>query len=576
MDPGALGWNGNAEDVAVRLGLGQYGGLGLSLLRPRHEPVDLGRLEDHGPLEGRTRRTARIRGPPTVFLESDLERELADPDLVAFADALSTNLIVVQKRSVGTALILNVDSVALSFQDGMLSGDSRVVQEDVGAWVASDRDQGFRESELSDRPALECDPYLDDALRHLVPLQVFGDSSAGPNHNLRVRSLAGGSPGAQAELRPCGVSLDAERKTWNPPGTRRCPVNLIHPVLRRRRRSSATFALICLLLPATSTARETAAERPDPTLHLQRPVSTYSIVARDPDTGQLGVAVQSHWFSVGPIVPWAEAGVGAVATQSFVDPSYGPMGIELMRSGRSAQQALQALVSSDPDSSVRQVAMVDANGNVAAHTGSLCIHEAGNRTGAQFSVQANLMDGDGVWPAMAKAFSESGGDLAERLLAALEAAEKEGGDIRGRQSAAILIVSPVNTGRPWADRLFDLRVEDDPNPVGELRRLVQLQRVYLKMNEGDEWVTKGDLGRALSAYEQACDMVPDEATNGEAAFWVGVTLADNGRVDEAIPYLQRAQAQDPNWARLVPRLPASKLLPDDRRLIERLVKEMQP
>ena len=309
---------------------------------------------------------------------------------------------------------------------------------------------------------------------------------------------------------------------------------------------------------------------------LRRPVSTYSIVARDPETGQLGVAVQSHWFSVGPIVPWAEAGVGAVATQSFVDPSYGPMGIELMRSGRSAGQALWALVSSDPDSAVRQVAMVDANGSVAAHTGSLCIHAAGHRTGAQFSVQANLMDKETVWPAMEKAYRESEGDLADRLLSALEAAEKEGGDIRGRQSAAILIVSPVNTGRPWADRLFDLRVEDDPDPVGELRRLVQLQRAYLAMNEGDEWVTKGDLDHALEAYRRACEFVPDEATNGEAPFWVGVTLADNGRIDEAIDYLRRAQAQDPNWARLLPRLPGSKLLPSDHRLIERLVKEMEP
>ena len=326
---------------------------------------------------------------------------------------------------------------------------------------------------------------------------------------------------------------------------------------------------------AASTGMETTTQMTTQ-MEQRRPVATYSIVARDPETGQLGVAVQSHWFSVGPIVPWAEAGIGAVATQSFVDPGYGPMGLELMRNGRTAPQALHALVSSDPDSAVRQVAMVDANGDVAAHTGSRCIEAAGHETGAQFSVQANLMEKNTVWTAMEQAYRKSKGDLAERLLTALEAAEREGGDIRGRQSAAILIVSPVNTGRPWADRLFDLRVEDHPDPVGELRRLVTLQRAYLKMNEGDEWVTQDDLDRALAAYSEACALVPDEATNGEAAFWVGVTLADNGRTDDAIPYLRRAYAQDPNWARLLPRLPASQLLRVDPKVVERLVQEMKP
>ena len=307
----------------------------------------------------------------------------------------------------------------------------------------------------------------------------------------------------------------------------------------------------------------------------RRPVATYSIVARDSTTGQLGVAVQSHWFSVGPIVPWAEPGVGAVATQSLVDPAYGPLGLNLMRMGRTAPEALKALVSTDEGADVRQVAMVDAKGNVAAHTGKRAIFAAGHQLGAQYSVQANIMEKPTVWAAMGAAYEAAEGDLAERLLAALEAAEAEGGDLRGRQSAAILVVSSKNTHEPWVDRLFDLRVEDHPNPVAELRRLVTLQRAYLKLYEGDEWVVKGDIEKALAAYRQALEIVPDEATNGEAAFWVGVTLADTGDPEQAIPYLARAYQQDKRWAELLPRLPASKLLPDDPALIDRLAQGMK-
>lgn len=307
----------------------------------------------------------------------------------------------------------------------------------------------------------------------------------------------------------------------------------------------------------------------------RRPVATYSIVARDSTTGQLGVAVQSHWFSVGPIVPWAEPGVGAVATQSLVDPAYGPLGLNLMRMGRTAPEALKALVSTDEGADVRQVAMVDAKGNVAAHTGNRAIFAAGHQLGAQYSVQANIMEKPTVWAAMGAAYESAEGDLAERLLAALEAAEAEGGDLRGRQSAAILVVSSKNTHEPWVDRLFDLRVEDHPNPVAELRRLVTLQRAYLKLYEGDEWVVKGDIEKALAAYRQALEIVPDEATNGEAAFWVGVTLADTGDPEQAIPYLARAYQQDKRWAELLPRLPASQLLPDDPVLIDHLVQGMK-
>jgi len=306
-----------------------------------------------------------------------------------------------------------------------------------------------------------------------------------------------------------------------------------------------------------------------------RPVSTYSIVARDSVTGEMGVAVQSHWFSVGTAVPWAEAGVGAVATQSFTEPAYGPLGLELMRLGRTAPEALRALVSTDSDEAVRQVAMIDAGGHVAAHTGSRAIYAAGHYVGNQYSVQANLMEKPTVWKAMSRAYETAEGDLAERLLAALDAAEREGGDLRGRQSAAILVVSGKNTGRPWADRRFDLRVEDHPTPVIELRRLVKLQRAYLKLNEGDEWVTKKDMDKAMEAYLEATSIVPDSATNGEAVFWVGVTLANSERTEDAIPYMARAYARDHRWAELVRRLPPAGLLPDDQKLIAALVNGMK-
>lgn len=302
----------------------------------------------------------------------------------------------------------------------------------------------------------------------------------------------------------------------------------------------------------------------------QRPVHTYSIVARDSATGQLGVAVQSHWFSVGPIVPWAEAGVGAVATQSFVDPSYGPLGLALLRAGRSAEEALRGLVSADAHPEVRQVAIVDARGGVAVHTGASAIAEAGHHTGTGYSVQANMMLQNTVPAAMARAYEASTGDLAERLLAALEAAQAEGGDIRGRQSSAIIVVSGTPTGRAWQDRLIDLRIEDHPEPVAELRRLVHLARAYQHMNAGDEAVTVGDVEKALREYAAAEAMVPDAQTNGEMVFWHAVMLVSAGRVEESLPLFRRAYAQDENWRELVRRLPAAGQLPDDPALIARI------
>ncbi|MBI1949854.1 MAG: DUF1028 domain-containing protein [Acidobacteria bacterium] len=314
-----------------------------------------------------------------------------------------------------------------------------------------------------------------------------------------------------------------------------------------------------------------AAERgtvPDPAPAHRRPVHTYSIVARDPGTGELGVAVQSHWFNVGSIVPWAEAGVGAVATQSFVDPSYGKLGLDLMRAGRTAPEALKALLAGDEGREVRQVAMIDAQGRVAAHTGSKDIRAAGQIVGVDYSVQANLMLNETVWPAMSRAFEAAKGDLAERMLAALDAAQSAGGDIRGRQSAALIVVTGKPTGRPWEDRLFDLRVDDSPEPLRELRRLVTLQRAYGHMNAGDLAVEKKDNDRALAEYAAAAKLSPE---NAEMIYWWAVALVNMGRVDESLPLFRKVFAMDRNWATLTPRLPKSGLLPDDPKLIDRIV-----
>jgi len=299
----------------------------------------------------------------------------------------------------------------------------------------------------------------------------------------------------------------------------------------------------------------------------QRPVHTFSIVARDPATGELGVAVQSHWFSVGSIVAWAEAGVGAVATQSFVDPSYGKNGLDLMRSGRSAPDALKELLGKDEAREVRQVAMIDAQGRVEAFTGKSDIQAAGHIVGNNFSVQANLMLNDKIWPAMAHAFENTKGDLADRMLAALDAAQLAGGDIRGRQSAALIVVTGKPTGQAWKDRTFDLRVDDSVEPLKELRRLVTLQRAYNHMNAGDLAVEKKDNEGALREYGAAEKLVPN---NAEMIYWHAVALVNMGRVDESLPLFQKVFAIDPNWRTLTPRLPKSGLLPDDPKIIARI------
>jgi uncharacterized Ntn-hydrolase superfamily protein len=302
---------------------------------------------------------------------------------------------------------------------------------------------------------------------------------------------------------------------------------------------------------------------------LKRTVHTYSIVARDAKTGELGVAVQSHWFAVGSMVPWAEAGVGAIATQSFVDASYGKLGLDLMRAGRSAPDALKGLLAADQNRDVRQVAMIDSSGKVSAHTGAKCIPATGQIVGENFSVQANLMLSDQVWPAMAKAFESTSGDLAARMLAALEAAQAAGGDIRGRQSAALIIVSGKPTGRSWQDRVFDLRVDDHAEPVAELRRLVNLQRAYNLMNDGDLAVEKKDHEGALKAYAAAEALAPD---NAEMIFWHAVALVNMKRVDESLALFRKVFALDPNWKTLTPRLVGVGLLPDDKEALAKIVK----
>jgi len=299
-----------------------------------------------------------------------------------------------------------------------------------------------------------------------------------------------------------------------------------------------------------------------------RPVHTFSIVARDPATGEMGVAVQSHWFSVGARVPWAEAGVGAVATQSFTEPSYGPLGLALMKAGRTAPEALAALLAGDSGRDVRQVGMVDAKGNVATHTGKMDIPAAGGQAGAGYVVQANLMEKATVWPAMARAYESTKGDLADRMLAALDAARAEGGDIRGRQSAAILVVKAASTGQPWADKVFDLRVEDHADPLRELRRLVGVQRAYNHMGAGDDCVTAKDWACAEREYGAAEAMQPD---NAEMAFWHAVALATNGRVDASRPLFRKAFMADPRWRELVRRLPGVDKLPKDPKLLEQIL-----
>jgi len=277
---------------------------------------------------------------------------------------------------------------------------------------------------------------------------------------------------------------------------------------------------------------------------------TYSIVARDPDTGELGVAVQSHWFSVGSIVTWARPGVGAVATQANLEPAYGPRVLDLLAGGVPAPEALARLVAEDPLGQSRQVAVVDAAGRAAAHTGSSCIPDAGHVTADGISCQANIMASERVWPAMLEAFQAANGSLADRLLGALDAAEREGGDIRGRQSAAILVV-PAE-GEPWTT-VVSLRVEDHPDPLPELRRLVRLREAYALAGEADELLNAGRHDQAAGLYERASELAPG---NHELLFWAGLGTVQAGDVDRGVAKVVAAIAVQPAWRELLARLPA--------------------
>ena len=295
---------------------------------------------------------------------------------------------------------------------------------------------------------------------------------------------------------------------------------------------------------------------------------TYSIVARDSETGDLGVAVQSHWFSVGSIVSWAEAGVGAIATQSLVNVSFGPRGLELLKAGKTAQEALSFLLAEDEGREFRQVAIIDIQGNVAVHTGKKCIADAGDHKGENFSVQANMMLNKDVWPAMAEAFEAASGPLAERMYTALQAGEAAGGDIRGQQSAAILVVRGKPTGKIWEDRMIDIRVEDHPEAVREIGRVLRLYRAYEHMNAGDLAIEHGDEQKALAEYGAAQDMFPD---NLEMQYWQAVSLVNIGNLNAALPVFKGVFNRDKNWIELTKRIVLNGMLNADEETLNKII-----
>jgi uncharacterized Ntn-hydrolase superfamily protein len=276
---------------------------------------------------------------------------------------------------------------------------------------------------------------------------------------------------------------------------------------------------------------------------------TYSIVARDPETGELGVAVQSRAFNTGAVVPWGAPGVGVVATQSYTELSYGPLGLELLRAGKTPEQALAELVAADEEPEYRQVAILDTEGRVAVHVGEACIPAAGFAVGDGFSAQANMVDRERVWEEMAESFKRSEGPLADRLLEALDAAEAAGGDWRGRQAGGILVVAAE--GEPWA-REFDLRVDDHPDPLGELRRLVRMRHAYRAMRgppgpDNEDLAVVHELDRTLARI-------------------FGATAT--GQVAEARALLEPLLESEPRWADFIRTLADRELLPHAAELLE--------
>jgi uncharacterized Ntn-hydrolase superfamily protein len=289
-----------------------------------------------------------------------------------------------------------------------------------------------------------------------------------------------------------------------------------------------------------------------PTFYGNEPFAhTYSIVAIDPETGDMGVAVQSHWFAVGTAVAWGEAGVGVVATQSFVNVSFGVRGLALLKAGLTPQQVVDSLLATDEARELRQLAVLDKSGRVATHTGKKCIQPAGHLQGQGYSAQANMMQNDKVWGAMAKAFENAKGPLAERLLTALFAAEETGGDFRGKQSAALYVYRARSTGNVWEEKKVDLRVDDHAEPLKELSRLLKVHRAYEHMNAGDLAVEKNDMKKALEEYGAAQNLFPE---NEEMQFWTALALLNNGNSAEAYPLLRAVFRKNNNWQKFLPNL----------------------
>ncbi|WP_340153817.1 DUF1028 domain-containing protein [uncultured Marivirga sp.] len=294
------------------------------------------------------------------------------------------------------------------------------------------------------------------------------------------------------------------------------------------------------------------------------------MVARDAKTGEMAVAVQSHWFSVGTAVSWGEAGVGVVATQSFTNKSFGLRGLAMLKAGLSPQEAMDSLLNNDDGKAFRQVAILDVKGRVATHTGAKCIDEAGHANGDNFSVQANMMLNETVVPAMEVAWKKhSDLALAERMVKVLDAAQAQGGDIRGKQSAALLVVKAEASNEPWNDRVLDLRVDDHQNPGLELNRLVKVYRAYEHMNQGDYFVEKGKMQEAMNEYNAAMEMFPE---NLEMQYWTAITLANDGKIDQAVKMLQKIYKQDAKWRELTKRLPKVGLLEVEEQELKKLLK----
>lgn len=285
---------------------------------------------------------------------------------------------------------------------------------------------------------------------------------------------------------------------------------------------------------------------------------TYSIVARDAKTGEMAVGVQSHWFSVGPLVAWGRSGVGVVATQSFVNPAFGPEGLSLLDRGFTPEEAVETLINNDEGREFRQLAILGKSGANAAYTGEKCVAEAEHTTGDNFSVQANMMLNDDVVPAMAQAFTENVNlPLAERVVAVLKAAQDAGGDLRGKQSAALIVVGPDKVEEIWKDKEIDLRVDDHENPVEELDRLLKTARAYEYMNRGDVAMEEGNVEKALEAYGTAESMFPE---NLEMKFWKAVALANSDQMDEAKQVFDRIFDENENWRTMLKRLPKAGLI----------------